>query len=159
VVLPDPASYLESGERFLHNAIPWSEVKALSFQPWTTGKWDRKSLAEASKRRVSEAPAFSKMEARAKLLKERRERTTMSLERSTWERDREADEKALDAVSLKLDEGPDRFVVDEVSYGAKTPGSDDARIKKRIVEWRENLAHDPWLEEALFVMKQMHGAP
>lgn len=155
VVLPDPAAHVESGERFLHNAIPWSEVAPLTYAPWTKGTWDRKALAAASKKRVEEQPAFAKLSARAELLKKRRERTVVPLERTAWEAEREADEKALDEVITKPDEGPAHFKVIEVSYGAKSATSEDERIKKRLERWRQSLARDTWVEETLHIMHDM----
>jgi carboxyl-terminal processing protease len=157
IVLPDPAAYIESGERFLDNAIPWSEVEALTYQKWKKRSWDRKALAEASKKRVAKQPAFSKLQSRAQLLEKRRERTEVPLAYKSWKAQREADEKALDAVSMDLDEGPKRFAVEDVSYGEEKPGSDDERIRKRLERWRDNLARDPWVEEALRVMEDMEA--
>lgn len=157
VVLPDPAAHVESGERFLDNAIPWSAVDPLTYQRWSQHAYDRKALAEASKKRVAEEPAFAKLEARTKLLVERRERTRVPLELKAWRAEREADEKALEGVTEKRDEGPARFAVSDVSYGPKAAGSDDERVKKQLRRWRDNLGRDPWVEEALRVMAEMHG--
>ena len=35
---PDPASLIESGERFLDDAIPWSKVEPLPHEPWTRAR-------------------------------------------------------------------------------------------------------------------------
>lgn len=159
IVLPDPSAHVETGERYLDNAIPWSEVEALTYKPWTLGTWSRKALVASSKKRVAEQPAFAKLEARARLLQKRRDRTKVPLSRKKWEEQRAADEKAIEAVALKLDEGPTRFKVEEVSYGPKAPGADDERIQKRLERWRESLARDPWVEEALHLVREMHTKP
>ncbi len=156
IVLPDPAAHIESGERFLKNAIPWSETEALSFQPWTKSRWNRKTLIDKSKERVAGATAFEKLSARAKLLSARQKRTVVPLAMEAWRAERDSDIKALEAVELRLNEGPPRFQVTDVTYGDKSATDGDDRIKKRLTRWRENLGRDPWLEEALRVMADMH---
>ena len=155
ITLPDPAAHVESGERFLDNAIPWNEVEPLTFSPWTKSRYDNKKLAEQSKERVGKVPAFAKLEERTQLLKERRARTVVPLKRDAWQSEREQDEKDLERVTLKLDDGPSRLAVSEVSYGPPSATDQDARMEKRVRAWRDNLSRDPWLEEAVLVMLDM----
>ena len=52
IILPDPYTHLESGEKFLDHSIPWSEVKAVDFKPWNKNL-DLKKLGLKSKERVA----------------------------------------------------------------------------------------------------------
>jgi carboxyl-terminal processing protease len=149
VVLPDPAAHVESGERFLDFSIPWSEVRPLPHQDWPATKWDPAALDAASKKRRKAMPVFKIIDARSALLKKRRDDTIVPLERKAWLEKREADDKALDAVDPKLDEGKERFEVKLVSTPGKTKDPD---------KWKGELARDPWVEEALHILDDMRAA-
>lgn len=153
VLLPDPSGYIESGERFLDHAIPWSSVDGLKYKRWDT-KWIAKGLADRSKPRVDKEPAFEKIEARNALLEARQKDTLIPLNRDAWLKRRDEFEKKLDAVDTKLDELPERFVVKSVNYAQDQP-VDDETVKKKLEEWQSDLAHDPWVEESLRLIQDM----
>jgi carboxyl-terminal processing protease len=152
VVLADPAGHLESGERFLPHALPWTSVAALSYQAAPRG-WDPAELAAASKKRSAAEPIFVKIEARAQSLKERRGRTVVPLERGAYAKWRGGNDVA--DLDEELEKGAARLAVEEVSYGEKGAGDDDPRVKKQLSRWRSQLEHDPWLAEALRVVEDM----
>ncbi len=156
IALPDPAAFVESGERFLDNSIPWSEVKALPHQDWPSTGWDRNVLLEKSKKRRSGQTVFQKIEQRSALMKTRREQTKLPLKRQTWLDQRKQDEASLAKVDPKLDEGAARFEVQLVSVapsqGANGKASD-------VDKWKASLERDPWVEEALNVLDDMTSAP
>lgn len=158
VVLPDPASFVESGERFLDHSIPWSQVEPLPFRSWNGTKWDAAALDASSKARRASNPVFKKVEARSALLKTRQDQTKLPLMRKKWLAKREADKKSLEAVDPKLEDGEDRFEVTVLELAAPKEGGtekDQKAQKKRIDDWRKSLSHDPWLEETLHVMSDV----
>ncbi len=165
VPLPDPYSYIESGERFLDNAIPWSKVKPLEYEPWRKGSWNPDALAALSKKRVAASPVFAKVEKWTKLLQAQRDDTVVDLDRGDWDKERESDRKALDDASLDLTEGPERFKVLVVSYTGKheekPADTPEKRAGAKEIEkrWLERVARDPWIEESLAVLHDMTAAP
>lgn len=158
VVLPDPASFVESGERYLDNAIPWSSVKPLPHSPWKRSSWQRDSLLQQSQQRQSQMPVFASITARGKHLQSRQDDTLVPLQREAWDKKRKADKEQLDKLDPKLEEGEARFDVKVVNYGPSKPTA-SGEVRKdtgeRIKKWREQLAHDPWLQEALHIMQTM----
>ncbi len=158
VVLPDPMAHVESGERYLDNAIPWSQVSALPATPWPHAEWTSAALTETSRERQAKQPAFAKIKARGDYLLKRREQTVLPLQHEAWLAQREKDRELLETMDPKLDEGPDRFEVKLVDYRPSVP-SDSERTRKasgeRIDRWQESLSHDPWLEEALWLLSDM----
>jgi len=151
VVLPDPAAYVESGERFMDHSIPWSEVRPVEFQ-MDDRRGNTEVLAANARRRIAQEPAFEKIELRSKLLKARREKTLEPLERKAWLAKRDEEKAALDAVDPKLSEGKARF---EVVVVGRESGNADKAAKERIDRWQKGLGHDPWLEEALHLLDDM----
>ncbi len=157
ITLPDPASHVESGERYLDHAIPWSKVEALPATPWAAPRWDRQHLYTASQERQAKEGAFSKIRARGEYLGARREQTLVALKREAWTAQRDKDRDELEKLDPKLDEGTARFSVETVDYRPSVPNPADARpaSSSRIERWQETLAHDPWIEETLFLLAEM----
>ena len=82
------------------------------------------------------------------------------LARPAWEARRAEQKAALEAASPNLDKGPPRYAValfeDKAATVAPSPsGKTDDRLSK----WGENLGHDPWIEECLFILEDMAGSP
>jgi len=161
VVLPDPASHVESGERYLDNAIPWSKVAPLPARPWPHHNWNAKALFEKSLERQAKQPAFAKITARGQYLLTRREQTVVPLKREAWTQQRDKDRETLEQLDAKLDEGPDRVTVKLVDYRPTAPVVETPAGKKtggRADKWKETLAHDPWVEETLRLLGDMGPA-
>jgi carboxyl-terminal processing protease len=151
IELPDPLEHIESGERFLDNAIPWSQVEPLRYQKRKHG-WTLAQLSAASRERVVAEPLFAKVARRAEFAKKRRDETLVNLKLETWKAEREKTRKTLESMELKLDEGKPRFEAQIVSKGgtfvAKSPN-------QRIEQWRASLTRDPWVAETLHVIDDM----
>lgn len=158
VVLPDPASHVESGERYLDNAIPWSKINALPATPWPHHNWQEKALAAKSLERQAKQPVFAKITARGQYLLTRREQTVVPLKREAWLEQRDKDRETLEQLDAKLDEGPDRVSVKLVEYRPSAPVAESPARKAtggRVDKWKETLAHDPWVEESLRLLADM----
>jgi carboxyl-terminal processing protease len=154
VVLPDPAAHVESGERFLDHSIPWSKVEPLPHTPWSA-KWNEAELVAKSEARRQAEPMFAKVDARSALLKARQKKTRVPLNREAWAKRHADDEAELEAVDPKLSEGKLRFKVTVVGPDSAPPVDSNGKSPKDT--WSEELARDPWLEEALFLLEDMRG--
>jgi carboxyl-terminal processing protease len=160
VGLPDPASHVESGERYLENAIPWSQVPPLPATPWQHPTWDGKTLDAKSKTRQEAQAVFGKVRERGAYLLERRKETVVPLKRDAWQAQRKKDKEELEKLDPKLEDGPERFEVKLINYRpeepvAPTPARKGSAV--RVDKWKETLAHDPWVEESLFLLSDMSG--
>ena len=156
VVLPDPAAHLETGERYLDNSIPATAVDPLPHEKWTHA-WTKSDLIEKSAARIARHSVFSKIAEMSKLLRDRRDDTRVPLARPAWEKRRKELSAAIDAVSPDLDELPTRFavtVIEDESKDTVAPRP-DGKQDDRATTWRDNLARDPWIEESLYVLRDM----
>jgi carboxyl-terminal processing protease len=161
IVLPDPAAHVESGERFLDNAIPWSSIPALAAKPWQHHDWNTALLAEKSSARQAAQPVFATITARGEYVVTRRKETLMPLKLESWNQLRDKDREALDKLDAKLDEGPERFAVKLVEYRPVAPNpAAPAResSRQRVDKWKDTLARDPWVEETLHLLADMERA-
>jgi carboxyl-terminal processing protease len=160
VLLPDPASYVESGERYLDNPIPWSKVDPLPHQQWKGGAWNLEKVVARSKARVSKSDEFTRIQARSKYLEARRDDTRIPLQQSAWKAREEAQDEALEAYERDDEDQPAMLTVQPVSYResqAAASGDDEARkaAQERIEKWRKQLERDPWVAESLHIVRDM----
>ena len=159
VLLPDPASYVESGERSIPHSIPWTQVAALDHVrlPHT---WKAPALAASSKQRVKADTSFSRVEKFGQLIKTRRDDTLMPTDRATWQAERKRDKEALEAADPKLGDLKPLFKVAIVADPAvaPAPGAQDKKLRERIDAWKDDLARDIWVGEALRVVADMSAA-
>ena len=156
IVLPDPVGHIDSGERSLENSIPWTQIEPLAHQDWPA-RWKVADLAARSGGRVGKSDAFRKVLAQAELMRKRRTDTKVPLARAAWEARRKEQRAALEAVAPKLDKGPKRFTVTMIDYDGAKPvaARPGGKTDDRGTRWRDNLARDPWVEEAAFVLADM----
>ena len=121
VVLPDPAAHVESGERYLENAIPWSRIDPLPATPWAHHDWNLGALVDKSRARQAAEPVFAKVTARSEYVLARRKDSIVPLKREAWRALRDKDYEALDKLEIKSDDGPVRFAVKRVDYRPVAP--------------------------------------
>lgn len=161
ITLPDPASFVESGERSLFHSVPWSAVEPLPFKV-SAHAWDPGKLAEASKKRVASEPVFQKVDAFGKALKTRRDQTKVQLQLDTWLAERKKNKDEIELLDPKLGESKPRIEVlplEEPAVDRAAPKNGaDKKVKNRLEKWRDDLARDPWVEEALRVLDDMKSA-
>jgi carboxyl-terminal processing protease len=143
---------METGERHLDHAIPWSKVDPLRFKPVSAGKWSVGELADASVARIAGSTIFDRLGKQSAYVKQRREQSLVPLEQQKWRAQRERDRTMSEELGVKLSDGPPLF---NVALAASSRASSE---NGRIKEWQKNLARDPWVEETLRVMDDMIAA-
>jgi carboxyl-terminal processing protease len=154
IVLPDPAAFVDSGERTLPHSIPWTSVGAL---PHTrhTGRWALTELVAASRDRLKDHAVFDKVDAFSKLLKARRDDTRASLERQTWITKRKRDKELFEAADPKLKQLSPLLEIEAIPKAAAPPPQPDKRLRRKLDSWKDELARDPWVAESLQVLSDM----
>lgn len=165
IVLPDPTGHIESGERELDHAIPWSQVPAAEHERWTA-TWNTPELVKRSAARVARQPILGKVAATTALLRERQKDTRVPLARPQWEARRKELEAALETLTPDLKgikNAPARLTVEPVELpGTKPPPPPPPTAKgkrpDRAAEWRDSLARDPWVEESVNILADMATA-
>lgn len=156
ILLPDPTSFVESGERNLPHAIPWSTIDAVSFAK-VPHAWKVPELASASAARTSANPDLATITKLAKLMEERKDKSVKSLERGAWQAEykrSKADVEALDPK--KRDQKPALMEVTPLT--AQEAGSQDPRAQRQLDKWKDNLARDLWVDETTRILADMKKA-
>lgn len=162
VMLPDPAAYVDSGEKELDHAIPASKIDPAQYSKWPV-KYDTAGIAAKSAVRVGKNPILSKIAAATSLLRSRRNDTRVPLAKTAWEKRRDDQRAALDAASPDLKKVQAAFTVKPLEDSpapatAPPPGGKGAQPEDKATKWRDNLARDPWVDETLNILSDMTAA-
>jgi carboxyl-terminal processing protease len=157
IVLPDSAGYIDSGERTLPHAIPWSQIDPATHDDWHA-KWQLPELVKKSAARVTKQPVFGKYATSNQLLRARRDDTRVPLAVGAWETRRKEMRAAFEAATPDLEKTPTALTVtaiDDPDAAVTAPRPGGAKPEDRTAHWRETLAHDPWVDECLNVLGDM----
>jgi carboxyl-terminal processing protease len=156
ILLPDPTSFIESGERTLPHAIPWSTIDAVSFVK-TPHAWKTPDLASASAARTGANPELATVSKLSKIMEARKNKTVEPLERTAWQAEHKRTKADLEALDPKKQE---RKPLMEVSPLAGLGGtSQDPRVQRQLDKWKDQLARDLWVDETTRILADMKRGP
>jgi carboxyl-terminal processing protease len=156
VLLPDPTSFIESGERTLPHAIPWSTIAAVPFvkEPHARKTAD---LASASAARTSANADLATVTKFATIMAARKGKTLKSVERAAWQAEYLRSKAELDALDPKKREPKALLEVAPLATSEAT--SPDPRLQRQLDKWKDGLARDLWVDETTRVLADMKKAP
>jgi carboxyl-terminal processing protease len=153
IALPDQYGYIDSGERTLDHALPWSKIALVPYRALAP-RWNTVELAKLSAARIAKDPTFASFAKAVAVFKTRREDTREPLQRAAWDAKRKQDKAELEAADLDLSKGKPRFTVDPIADpDAKALAPTPGRTDDRATRWRDNLARDPWVEESVNILR------
>jgi carboxyl-terminal processing protease len=75
VVLPSMLDYLETGEQYMDNSLPWDQVAAVAHPLWSGSRFDLALAQEQSRNYVAESERFQKIKQESLKAKKRKEET------------------------------------------------------------------------------------
>ncbi|MBX3217365.1 MAG: carboxy terminal-processing peptidase [Labilithrix sp.] len=155
VLLPDPTSFVESGERTLFHAIPWSTIAPAPFTKVPHG-WKTADLASASAARTSANADLATVMKFGKLMEARKDKTVRPLARDAWQAEHKRMKAELDALDPKKNEPKPLMAV--VPLAAQEAPAADPRTQKRLDQWKDTLARDLWVDESTRILGDMKKA-
>jgi len=136
--LPSMLDYLETGEQYMDNSLPWDRVDAVAHPIWSGSRFDLAQAREQSRNYVAESKRFQKIKEESLKAKKRKEETEVPVflagvvkERKELE---QARKEAKEAGVLADEEDED---------------GDDKETEKTL---DEKLAHDLYVDLAVFLM-------
>ena len=160
VLLADPTSFVESGERTLPHAIPWSTINAAPYAKLPHA-WKAAELAAASSARTSASDGLTAVTKFAELMESRKDQTSRPLAREAWQSEYQRSKAERDALDPNgREQLPLMEVVPLSTHEETTPGatSRDARMRERLDRWKDSLARDLWVEETTRIVADMKKA-
>jgi len=153
IVLPDPTSFVESGERTLSHAIAWSTIDAVAFVK-VPHAWKVSELASASTARTSSNADLATVSRLAKLIETRKDKTVKPLERVAWQAEHKQTKAELAALDPKKHEK--KPLMEVVLLAPQT--SSDPRLNRQLDKWKDTLASDLWVDETTRILADMKKA-
>lgn len=154
VLLPDPTSYVDSGERTLPHAIPWSTITPAPYTK-VAHAWKVPDLVAASTARTSANADMTTATKFAKLMEARKDKTLLPLGQTAWQADYKQMKADLDALDPKKHEP--KPLMEVVSLTQESTSA-DPRIQKRLDKWKDTLAKDVWVDETTKILADMSKA-
>jgi carboxyl-terminal processing protease len=153
IILPDPHSSLETGERYLDFPLPWDTVTPLAYTPWPRPLQNREQLKTVSQERVAKSGAFKVIRENLQRLKTRQEKSLQPLH--IWEFRKDQQRYKDEAQKFK------DLQREMVHIQVEGLAVDQKQIKgipekeKRIKEWHDQLKSDVYIEEVMQIMDGM----
>ncbi|MBP9673680.1 MAG: carboxy terminal-processing peptidase [Bacteriovoracaceae bacterium] len=170
IALPDPYDFLDSRESDLEYSLPWDQVSPLPIKKWTQSKFSIPELITKSKERVKKNAQFKKMLARVNSLKKRKKDTLQTLNLKIMKQELDLVKKDdltfkdnNDAKVLAFYTHDDQFV-EFIKADQKTKDRSQSEDEDNLYDyvaknddftWLNTLRTDPYLAEALHVIKDM----
>ena len=155
VLLPDPTSFVDSGERTLPHAIPWSTIAPVSFVK-TPHAWKVPELAAASAARTRANADLATVAKFAKLMTERKDKTVKPLERGAWQAEHKRTKAELEALDTKKQDRKPLMTV--VPLPSVEGAQKDPRAQRHADKWKDSLARDLWVDETTRLLADMKRA-
>lgn len=153
VVMPDPYSMVDNGERHDKAALPWDEIPAADYTP-TNSLGDLHALVTLSETRIANNPTFQLIKQNAEKLKKQEEDNSVSLNETSYRQ--ELDE--ANATSKKLEELQKKvtaFDFTNPKADMSHINADSASIAKNN-EWLKNLKKDIYISETVNILNDMN---
>lgn len=140
VVLPSRLDGLESGEKYLDNALPWDHIASAEYQHWQPSAKNIAELKKLSEARITQNEDFQEIISDADNAQKRREETQQSLllEDMLAERDQLRDER-------------ERMT----PHGMMAMEDDDEKKEQSL---DEKIADDPYVEEGVTLLLDLMGS-
>ncbi|WP_147678520.1 carboxy terminal-processing peptidase [Algibacter pacificus] len=155
VEVPGRFSYIEVGEKDKDNPLPYDEIDAANYTPWTS-YYDYNAIVAKSKARMANNEQLKLIDENAKWVKTKMDNTKFSLnfEKYKAELDKNEEEaKRFDAIS----DYKTNLTFDSTSYEKSLFENDTTDLKEKRIRWHESLSQDVYVEEALNVLEDLNG--
>lgn len=140
IILPSRLDGLESGEKYMDNALAWDRIATASYTPWKTQPDNLERLQQRSDKRINNDEEFLNIRQAAQRAAERRKQTTQSLRLDDMLKERrqlQEEQKSLNTP-----------------HGMTSPEVDNGE-KSREEVLLEALKDDPYVQEGKKILDDL----
>jgi carboxyl-terminal processing protease len=152
IILPDPYSGIEMGERRDKAALKWDEIPAANYQP-VANAVNVAELAALSKKRVAANPTFDVIKESAARIKERENNNVYPLNEMAYKKEMEE----ASATSKKIEELEKKttpFEIVNLREDMQKVNVDSLAVAKNA-DWIKNLKKDIYIFETVNIINDM----
>lgn len=148
IMIPDGYSNMDVGEKNLEYPLPWDTVPSLVYAKWNKQKFDVSALRKKDQARLkSDAFARQLAELTEKVQKQR-DRAWVSVQKNKFIQEQDAARKETEKFEALQKENANMNVT---SLASAKPSTDSLE-KEKDIKWKEQLARDFYLREAINVL-------
>jgi len=148
IILPSRLDGLESGEKYLDNALPWDEIASAQYQHWEKAPKDIPKLQELTKEQVAKNEDFQEIIKDANEAKKRREETEQSLLLADMLKER-------DQIRAERKRIKEHGALMHGSFTSDSVDGEDDADKKKEPTLEEKLAEDPYVDQSVLLLKEL----
>ncbi|MBO3272414.1 carboxy terminal-processing peptidase [Hymenobacter defluvii] len=150
IVLPDPYSYLDQGEKEAEYPLKWDEIAPARYKTWADAPAVAK-LAAASQKRVATDPRFKLMSEMVQRMVQRKNDTSVSLKLTTYKA--EQDKAKIESDKFEAAQKAAATInISALATDIQAQGSDTVKVN-RAVRFVKPLRKDMTLREAVSVIQ------
>ena len=140
IVLPSRLDGLESGEKYLDNALPWDHIASANYSHWQQEVKNITDLQQQSDKRIRADEDFIKIISSADSAQKRREDSQQSLALQDLLDERDQLRNELDSMS---------------NHGLMATADDDDEEEKKEKTLDEKIAEDPYVDEGVILLHNL----
>ena len=148
IPLPDLNEHL-TREKDLDHALAWDTISPTYYRRWTAGPSNLKEIKNKSAKRTKANPSFKLIAENVKRVKNQQENTSQSLKLVEVSNEQARLKEA--AERLKNYAAERSYLKVAVLNGDSGYAKESSRLEK-LKEWQKEVAADPYLDEAMFVL-------
>ena len=151
VVLPDPYSLLDIGEKDLDYPMPWDEIPKATYAEYKMINFEKAKKGSADRLKIS--TAFKLIEAEAKEIKAKKDDSRYSLKIEKYraeQKEMRAQNKKYDALKTEIK----GFSAELTSVDNDLMKADTLKLNKEI-KWAKNIQKDNYIFETTNIMLDM----
>lgn len=147
VLLPDPYSYIERGEKEQDFPLPFDEIEAAKITAWPKNI-NLDKVKKNSKTRVQSNALFNQISEAAKIMEERSKKTSVTLNIDKYRAEQE--KLRQDAKKLETPEKETGVEVIALKADIEAAAGDTGKVARQE-DWFKKLKKDIYLQEAMRV--------
>lgn len=154
IQLPDAYMYVKTGEKEYENALEWTKIDALKYNQDVVQLERIDEVKKRSADRVAKDADFQLMEESAKLLKKNKDETLIPLNSKAYADYMESKENESEKFDDLFSDTIAGLGVRNLKADIKYIESDTSRVA-RNEDWIDGVKKDFYIEEVLYIMKDM----
>lgn len=154
IIFPEIYDQIKTGEQEYETAMTWSEIESVPHNQSVYHPTMMSSLKTASSSRIAENATFQKVKENAARLKTQRDKTSYSLNMEEYRAFKKNQKAEADKYKDLFDEAIPGMNVRSLGVDDTYINEDESR-KARFDDFLEGLTKDAYLEETLYIMKDM----
>jgi len=154
IIFPDNYHYIETGEKDYEHVMEWTEISPVPYNQDVYKLPAREVLREKSELRMGQKENFQLVLENAKRLKENRDMTEYPLSYETYSTLIDNRETEAEKYADLFDEKVADLKINNLAVDQEYINSDESR-QARNEDWIEGVSKDFYLEETMYILKDM----